>query len=155
MGEVLILHSTQNILAKTLVELVEALHLCSVKGQVVVCQACLSTHHYQLSWEVRHHVGKEAICHLVPPFDFLLSTILQLVAQAHSQGIHRTHFFDLEVFDFTVKDILRLGQFTRNLAVSHKLDCQAIANSTTDQVSQRVVVNVIVLKQPRSTIITS
>ena len=53
----------KDVLAVTLMELVEVLELGGLERQVVGSERDPSTHHHDLSLEVLHHVGEEAIGH--------------------------------------------------------------------------------------------
>ena len=131
-------------------KLVEVLQLTGFDRQLESLECDLSTHNNQLSLKVSHHVVEEIASHFVEllAINLVLNSITQFVAHTSSQRIHRRDFFDCEVLDLACKNVSRVGQFTCDLAMRHKLDCKTLAYSTCDQIEHGIVIDIFfIIKQ--------
>ena len=140
---VLVARRCDDILAEAFVEFVEAFQLARNKRQVIRGQSHASPHHHNLGIEIVHHKPEEAICHPVPFASLVasqfLARVLQLVAHRRHQRIHCADFFDLQFLDLALQDFGRARKLACNLAMRHKLNSQALANRTSNQVRQRSI----------------
>jgi len=80
----------QDVLAKTLVKLVEVLELGGQEREVVCCQCNTSPHHSEFCLKVLHHIAQEVIGHVMKLFviNLVLHCRLELVAHGNHQRVH-------------------------------------------------------------------